>query len=186
MYKDVVVVKPYPDTYAHVEALNTIGGWAQWKYRMTNKIEWNAAMGEDHGLRIAIALCPTGLYKPLRSACAQPDSICQCHLKPSNYLMFSFEYRNIKTWPLKAEVPILPRRTYSPRDMNFDRHDEKSQRPRHCQRASTVRHWPAHFCAKRRRSRASAAASGEIGNSDAWLARHAAVPSGLCYLADST
>jgi hypothetical protein len=104
VYKDVVLVKPYPDEYSHVEGLNAIGGWAQWKFRMTNKIEWNAAMGGDDGyasqLRSA-QLDYTNLYATL----ARNQTVfANVIYKPSNYLVFSFEYRNIKTWPLSGSA----------------------------------------------------------------------------------
>ncbi len=104
VYKDVIVVKPYLDTYAHVEALNTIGGWAQWKYRMTNKIEWNAAMGEDDGYASQLRNAQLD-YTNLYAALARNQTVfANLIYKPSNYLIFSFEYRNIKTWPLSGSA----------------------------------------------------------------------------------
>lgn len=104
VYKDVVLMKPYLDQPAQVEGLNAIGGWAQWKYRMTNKIEWNAAMGEDEGyasqLRSA-QLDYTNLYANLARNQTVFGNVIY---KPSNYLMFSFEYRNIRTWPLSGSA----------------------------------------------------------------------------------
>ena len=104
VYKDVVLVQPFPDQDAQVEALNAIGGWAQWKFRMTNKLEWNAAMGEDQGRASQLRSAQLD-YTNLYGALARNQTVFgNVVYRPSNYLMFSFEYRNIKTWPLKGNA----------------------------------------------------------------------------------
>ena len=86
------------------EALKEIGGWAQWKFRMTNKLEWNAAMGEDQGRASQLRSAQLD-YTNLYGALARNQTVFgNVVYRPSNYLMFSFEYRNIKTWPLKGNA----------------------------------------------------------------------------------
>ncbi len=104
VYKDVVLMKPFLDEDAQVEGLNAIGGWAQWKFRMTNKIEWNAAMGEDQGQASQLRSAQLD-YSNLYAALARNQTVFgNVIYRPSNYLMLSFEYRNIRTWPLHGNA----------------------------------------------------------------------------------
>lgn len=104
VYKDVVLVKPLLDQDAQVEALNAIGGWAQWKFRMTNKIEWNAAMGEDQGRASQLRSAELDYTNPYAALARNQTVFGNVIYRPSNYLLFSFEYRNIKTWPLNGSA----------------------------------------------------------------------------------
>jgi len=100
VYKDVVLVKPPFTEDGQVEALNAIGGWAQWKFRMNNKIEWNAAMGEDQGRASQLRSAALDYTNPYAVLARNQTVFGNVIYRPGNYLLFSFEYRNIKTWPI--------------------------------------------------------------------------------------
>lgn len=99
VFKDVVsVVDPGPDQYTHLEGLNALGGWAQLKFRMAPKLEWNAAAGQDNGYASQLRRAQLD-YSNVYGALARNQTVFGNFIyRPSAYLQFSLEYRRIRTW----------------------------------------------------------------------------------------
>jgi hypothetical protein len=80
-----------------VRGLNSIGGWAQLKYRPANKLEFNAAFGMDNPYAKDLKLFPyaAGWNTPLTK---NQGSFVNMIYRPRSDLLFSAEYRHLTTY----------------------------------------------------------------------------------------
>jgi hypothetical protein len=85
---------------ADVEALNTIGGWAQLKARATPKIELNAAFGEDSPFAADLRRFPytQAYFNP--SLARAWSAFGNVIYRPRSDLLFSAEYRRLQTYAI--------------------------------------------------------------------------------------
>jgi hypothetical protein len=79
-----------------VRGLNTIGGWAQLKYRPVNKWEVNAAFGMDNPYAADLRLFPYAAYWNPAIARNQGRFVNMIY-RPRSDLLFSAEYRHLAT-----------------------------------------------------------------------------------------
>ena len=85
-----------------VEALNTIGGWAQLKYRPANKWEFNAAFGMENPYARDLRYFPYTVSYGDASLAKNQGSFVNMIYRPRSDLLFSAEYRHLKTSMLDA------------------------------------------------------------------------------------
>jgi hypothetical protein len=84
-----------------VAGLNSIGGWAQLKYRPANKWEFNAAFGMENPYAADLKY-----YFPYAQAYGDPTlarnqgSFVNVIYRPRSDLLFSAEYRHLTTYSL--------------------------------------------------------------------------------------
>ena len=85
-----------PDT--QVRAINTAGGWAQLKYRPVSKLEFNGAFGEDapYMADLRAFAFPQAYGDPTLSK--NQGSLFNVIYRPRSDLLFSAEYRHLKTY----------------------------------------------------------------------------------------
>ncbi len=96
-YKDYVFA--LDDGGYYFRTLDDIGGWAQWKQRLTERLEFNEAFGTDQ--------LPAGQIRPYAGpATAIYQNVARNRTitgnfiySPSAYLLFSLEYRRIESSP---------------------------------------------------------------------------------------
>ena len=74
------------DPLTQVRGLNSIGGWAQVKFRQTEKLEWNGAYGQDN--------VPA---RDLRLFAPQQIYYDSAIYRPRSDVLLSLEYRRIRT-----------------------------------------------------------------------------------------
>jgi hypothetical protein len=86
---------------SQVRGLNTVGGWAQLKYRPAGKWEFNAAFGMDNPYARDLK------YYPYAQAYGDPaqarnlGAFCNFIYRPRSDLLFSAEYRRLTTYSLR-------------------------------------------------------------------------------------
>ncbi len=104
-FKDYV---PY-DNYTEIQGLDDVGGWGQVKWRFTPIVEANLAAGQDNAfageLRDSDYATGTGqnVYQSLaRNQTAYGNFI----YRPRTYLLFSAEYRQIRSWPIAGSANV--------------------------------------------------------------------------------
>ena len=89
------------DPDSRVRALNSMGGWAQVKFRQTEKFEWNGAWGQDNirtrDLR-AFRSIQDGYVDP--STSRNRSSLLNFIYHPRSDLVLSAEYRRLKTFTI--------------------------------------------------------------------------------------
>jgi hypothetical protein len=99
-YKDFVARLQGGELY--VRALDDVGGWAQWKQRAGEKLEFNEAFGIDnvsaHQLRPFALTSADSYYNLARNRTITGNVI----YSPSAYLVFSLEYRRIASSFVKS------------------------------------------------------------------------------------
>jgi hypothetical protein len=87
-----------------VKGLRATGGWAQLKFRQTEKLEWNGAYGQDSvpagDLRLFSFVQPS-FYDP--SARRNDGSLVNFIYRPRSDLLLSLEYRRFQTFMLSRE-----------------------------------------------------------------------------------
>lgn len=83
-----------------VQALNSIGGWAQLKYRPANKWEFNAAFGMDnpYASDLKYFAYPRSYGDP--TLARNQGSFVNMIYRPRSDLLFSAEYRHLTTYSL--------------------------------------------------------------------------------------
>lgn len=98
-YKDVVSLGIGADS---LEALRDAGGWTQLKYAPSQRVEFNGAFGTDdsdaYQLRLASYLGDSAYAALARNQSEFGNVI----YRPSAYLLFSAEYRHLRSWPLSG------------------------------------------------------------------------------------
>lgn len=101
-YKDYVI-RPDPDGDGYYfRNLDDIGGWTQWKQRLSQRLEFNEAVGIDN--------VPAGQLRPYAGAASavyqnvarNRTATGNVIFSPSAYLLFSLEYRRIESSPVNG------------------------------------------------------------------------------------
>ena len=80
-----------------VRGLDTVGGWAQLKYRPANKLEFNAAFGMDNPYASDLKLFPYATNWNTTLARNQGSFVNMIY-RPRSDLLFSAEYRHLTTY----------------------------------------------------------------------------------------
>ncbi len=102
-FKDYV---PY-DNYTERRGLDDAGGWGQVKWRFSQIAETNVAAGEDNAfaneLRDSDYVTGQTIYQSLaRNFTAYGNFV----YRPRTYLLFSAEYRQIRSWPIVGSANV--------------------------------------------------------------------------------
>ncbi len=89
------------DNYSDLKGLDDEGGWGQVKWKFSPVLEANLAAGEDNAfsreLRDSDLLSAQDVYQNLaRNLTAYGNFV----YRPRTYLLFSAEYRQIRSWPI--------------------------------------------------------------------------------------
>ena len=83
-----------------VQALDSIGGWAQLKYRPANKWEFNAAIGMDNPYASDLKYFPYAEAYGNATLARNQGSLVNMIYRPRSDLLFSAEYRHLTTYSL--------------------------------------------------------------------------------------
>lgn len=98
-YKDVILITA-PSGANYLEGLHDAGGWSQIKFSPVQRLEFNAAFGMDDAdsnqLREANYPPGTAYISLARNQTVFTNVI----YRPSAYLLFSGEFRYIRSWPV--------------------------------------------------------------------------------------
>jgi hypothetical protein len=89
---------------SQVRALNSVGGWSQLKFSATNKLEFNGAFGVDNPFAGDVRGFPlsAGFPAPLLQ---NRSSLINVIYRPRSDLLFSGEYRHLRTFDIDAGSP---------------------------------------------------------------------------------
>jgi hypothetical protein len=86
---------------ARIRGLNTTGGWAQMKFRQSDKLEWNGAFGEDTVPTRTVRFYPFFQQTyPGASITRNQSALANFIYRPRSDIMLSLEYRRIRTLSL--------------------------------------------------------------------------------------
>jgi hypothetical protein len=102
--RSAVLNGPVADPATQVRGLQAIGGWAQLKFRQTEKLEWNGAFGQDNAFASDLRLFP---FRPPQnyfdaSITRNRSSFVNFIYRPRSDLLFSLEYRRLRTSVLQG------------------------------------------------------------------------------------
>jgi hypothetical protein len=87
----------YGSNYA--TGLNAIGGWTQWKTRLTPSLEVNAYFGMDNAQASQVRnQIPGANVSPYYYLIKNQNTAANIIYRPKTYLLFSGEYRYLKSW----------------------------------------------------------------------------------------
>jgi hypothetical protein len=87
-----------------VRGLNTTGGWAQLKFRQTEKLEWNGAYGEDTVPARDLRLFPLVQQSYYNGSISRnQSSLLNFIYRPRSDLMLSLEYRRFRTFMFQGD-----------------------------------------------------------------------------------
>lgn len=99
--RSVLFSGPITDPATQVKGLNATGGWAQLKFRQTEKFEWNGAFGEDNALARDLRFFPAALQGYFDPSLARNRSaLLNFIYRPRSDLLFSAEYRRLRTFSI--------------------------------------------------------------------------------------
>jgi hypothetical protein len=100
--RSVVSSGPVSDPASLIDGLNTVGGWAQLKFKASPSVEFHAAHGEDIPYRRDLTrYVSTGGYAAVISK--NRTEMFNVVYRPRTDLLFSVEYRRLRTWRLSSE-----------------------------------------------------------------------------------
>jgi hypothetical protein len=83
-----------------IQALNSVGGWAQLKYRPANKLEFNAAFGMDNPYASDLKYYPYAQAYGDPTLARNQGSFVNMIYRPRSDLLFSAEYRHLTTYTI--------------------------------------------------------------------------------------
>src|SRR5580700_318481 len=86
--------------YTGIRALNSVGGWAQLKYRPANKWEFNAAFGMDNPFARDLKFFPGSQAYGDPTLAKNQGSFVNMIYRPRSDLLFSVEYRHLTTYTI--------------------------------------------------------------------------------------
>jgi hypothetical protein len=97
---------PFEDAGTAIHGLDSMGGWAQLKFKPKSNIEVNFAYGQDNPFAHELRAFPVGsyYYGPLLSRNLSP--IVNFIYRVRSDVLFSVEYRRLKTYPLDANADL--------------------------------------------------------------------------------
>ena len=99
--RSVVYNGPLSDPATEVQALNTVGGWAQLKFRATSKLEFHGAFGQDSPFASDIRYFgdQASSYAPPYYT-ANRSAFGNIIYRPRSDLLFAAEYRRLRTFTI--------------------------------------------------------------------------------------
>jgi hypothetical protein len=104
VFKDITYIPDADSNAYYSRPLEDVGGWAQLKEKLSERLELNAAFGTDQGfanvLRRYVAPSNTFLQNLARNTTYTGNVI----YSPSAYLLFSFEYRYLMSSPVAGQT----------------------------------------------------------------------------------
>ena len=102
-YRSVLFGGPPTDVNSEVNALNTVGGWSQLKFKPWTKWEFNMAAGEDNPFAKEVRIYRYSLNSRYTQIVRNQSGIANVIYRPRSNLLFSAEYRRIQTYRLDSE-----------------------------------------------------------------------------------
>jgi len=92
---------PIADPATQVQGLNATGGWAQLKFRQTEKLEWNGAFGQDNAFARDLRFFQGSQQSYIDPSLARNQSaLVNFIYRPRSDLLFSTEYRRLRTFSI--------------------------------------------------------------------------------------
>lgn len=96
--RSVLYSGPLADPNTNVLPLNTVGGWAQLKYRPTSTLELNAAFGQDNPFASDVRFFANAQSYGDPDLTRNQGMFANVIYRPRSDLLFSLEYRRLKTF----------------------------------------------------------------------------------------
>jgi hypothetical protein len=90
----------------YLQWLDDVGGWTQLKQKLSERLEWNAAMGIDNSFSGQLRPYVTPNSSPYTALARNRTITANVIFSPSAYLLFSLEYRNIRSTPVSSPAAV--------------------------------------------------------------------------------
>lgn len=98
--RSVLYSGPLVNPDSSVLPLNTVGGWAQLKYRPTSSLEFNVAFGQDNPFASEVRTFPDADSYGDPTLTRNQGMLGNVIYRPRSDLLFSLEYRRLKTFSI--------------------------------------------------------------------------------------
>jgi hypothetical protein len=100
--QSVLWIGPFNDPATELYGLDSIGGWAQLKYKATSKLQFNGAFGQDNPF--ASEMRENGGSQPYYPSPLSKNQSAMANFlyQPKSDIVLSLEYRRIKTYTLDS------------------------------------------------------------------------------------
>ncbi len=98
--RSVLYSGPLTDPASSVIPLNTVGGWAQLKYRANSRLEFNAAFGQDNPFAADVREFSEAQSYGDPTLTRNQGVFGNVIYRPRSDLLFSLEYRRMKTFSI--------------------------------------------------------------------------------------
>ena len=100
----VTLSGPITDPTTAVRGLDSLGGWAQLKFRATDKLEFNGAFGQDNPFANEVRNSSGGQYSYFNPWLARNQSwLANFIYRPRSDMLVSLEYRYLRTFTTISE-----------------------------------------------------------------------------------
>ncbi|GAC1427699.1 MAG: hypothetical protein NVSMB62_25630 [Acidobacteriaceae bacterium] len=114
VYKDAIVGTDPVTGLTTLRGLNAVGGWTQFKTRLSSSLETNVSIGLDDGMARdfhAVVLSSSASSTQLRAR--NRMMFANLIFRPKTYIILSPEYRKIWTWPIAGPANTVDVLTFS-------------------------------------------------------------------------
>jgi hypothetical protein len=101
--RSIITSGALSDPTTSVHGLNSVGGWAQLKFRASSTLEFNGATGQENPWASDLRRFPPRQLDPYPSAARNRSSFVNFIYRPRSDLVFSAEYRRVRTFGLGWE-----------------------------------------------------------------------------------
>jgi hypothetical protein len=99
-FKDYVYHESSVTGEYHIHPLDDVGGWAQLKEKVNERLEFNAAFGVDNDFAGQLRRYAVPNGTPYQDLARNRTYTGNVIYSPSAYLLFSFEYRHLESAPI--------------------------------------------------------------------------------------
>lgn len=103
--RSVVLSGPLSDPTTQVRSLDAVGGWSQLKFRPKSRWEFNGGFGLDNAMADDLRALPFSQSNPGWTAARNRASFCNFVYRPYSNLLFSAEYRRLRTFQVSGNSP---------------------------------------------------------------------------------
>ena len=88
-----------------LRGLDAEGGWGQLKFTFSPVLEANAAVGQDNAFENELRSSDLATQLDVYANLARNQTVFgNLVYRPKTYLLFSTEYRQIRSWPITGDV----------------------------------------------------------------------------------
>jgi hypothetical protein len=103
-YRDAYTYQNYATGESETRGLDSIGGWTQWQWNLTETMQLNAAGGQDTGYAAELEYTVPQGADPFSYYARNRTLMANFIYRPWSSFVFSPEFRRLESWPIYGQA----------------------------------------------------------------------------------